>query len=96
VEDEAKKLRKAYLLAVPERAGTLEDSLLPRILNAGPGTYEFKEKTEVKDGVVRSSDADVRGTIPALEVAFFHSGWNAWRRSTVRLETSYKGKVSRE
>jgi len=96
VEDEAKKLRKAFLLAVPERAGTLEDSLLPRILNAGPGTYEFKEKTEVKDGVVRSSDADVRGTIPALEVAFFHSGWNAWRRSTVRLETSYKGKVSRD
>lgn len=96
VEDEAKQLRKHYApLAVPDRAPTFEDALPPRFRSAGPATYDFKEKTELRDGLLHSSDATVLGTSHDVEAVFFHSGLNVWRVSFVKLETWYRGKVQR-
>lgn len=96
VEDEARTLRKSTALPVPERAAGLDDLLPPRTRALGPATYEFKEKSEVRDGKVQSSEADVRGTAHDIEVFFFHSGQNVWKTSFVKVETWYRGKVRRD
>jgi hypothetical protein len=96
VEDEARTLRKTMALPVPDRASGLDDLLLPRTRAAGPATYEFKEKSDVGDGKVQSSEADVRGTFNDVEVFFFHSGQNLWKTSFVKVETWYRGKVKRD
>jgi hypothetical protein len=96
VEDEAKSLRKTVILPSLDRAPGLEDALVPWTRAAGPATYDFKEKSDVHDGRVQSSDADVRGTAHDLEVFFFHSGQNVWKTSFVKVETWYRGKVRRD
>ncbi|MBI3857562.1 MAG: hypothetical protein HY293_17920 [Planctomycetes bacterium] len=96
VEEEAKALRKLYRAAPTDRAASPDDALLPRTRAVGTGTYDLREKTELKEGVLISSEADVRGHGHDIEIFYFHSGQNLWKTSVVQLETWYKAKVRRE
>ncbi|HZE98536.1 MAG TPA: hypothetical protein VE981_16000 [Planctomycetota bacterium] len=98
VETETKNLRQGVLVEIPREPLTFDTALYPRTRNSGNATYDFKEKSSVQDGVLQTSDAEVSGFVPELEVIFFYSGadMNVWRGSLIRMETWYKGRLKRE
>jgi hypothetical protein len=87
---EAKGLRRAYAAGAP--AGSV---LVPKEIVTVPATFEFRETREGRPGAVQSSRVDCLGDAPGIEVFFYRSGPNAWRRVAVRLQTWYRAELRR-
>ena len=89
-------MEDAYRLA-PVAVPKLDDPLLlPRILQTGRATCDFKEELALKDGQIAASDTGSAGLIRDLEVAYFSPGTNRWRVSKMKLETVYKAQIKRK